>query len=133
MPHHLGMGAVKIALAVAIAIGSFGGGWLARDATSKSKCAYTARGYPPLKSRLDQLQKLALEEVVDTKIIGDIQKCWAAHPFVSPQDSLLLKDARKADADSYYVIFEPWGVTDVEVAFLVENGSVAHAFHVSTR
>lgn len=102
-----------------IAAGGAWAGWLARGAVERSRCDYTAAGYPLLRGDIRRLPSLPLERVVSSAALGEIQKCWAANPYAGPQHSLELVDARLARDGGYYVIFEPDGINDVGVVFLV--------------
>jgi hypothetical protein len=66
---------------------------------------------------------------VSNDVIGQIQKCWAAHPYGGPQYSIELADARKTPDGGYYVLFEPLGITDVQLVFSVDaNRRVTAAY-----
>jgi len=94
-------------------------GWVANDFASDRACSYTANGYGQLDVDLNALPEYSLENV-ENDVVGEIQKCWAAHPYHGPQHVLHLTDARKAPDGSHYLLFEPWGITDTQLAFSVD-------------
>lgn len=107
-------------------------GWIANDYARDRNCSYTANGYGPLYADLRALPEYPLESV-SNDVVGEIQKCWAAHPYVSAQHVLLLTGARKSTGGGYYLIFEPWGTSDLQLVFLVDaNRRVKRAYNDST-
>jgi hypothetical protein len=118
--------------AVIGAVASAGAGWIARDLAAGHSCRYTARGYARLYGDLNKLPQYPLENVSDS-VVADIQRCWAVHPYHGPQHSLGVIGAVKAPPGGYYLVFEPWNLTDVQVVFRVDgNGRVSRAFVYST-
>lgn len=85
-----------------------------------SACDYLNRGYQPLKGGITSLPSYPLEQVPD-RVVREIQKCWAAKPYGGPQHSIRLRDARKVSSTRYYLLFEPWGITDTRLVFLVDR------------
>jgi hypothetical protein len=120
-----------------VAIGLFGAasataGWFGHKATTSAGCAYTGGGYDRLNHDVLRLPSYSVEQVPN-EVIGAIQKCWAAHPYGGPQHSIQLVDARKMPSGGYYILFEPLGITDIQLVFQVERtGSVVRAFQYST-
>jgi hypothetical protein len=91
-----------------------GGGWLANDISRARAC--------PAYSRLDVNLNALAEDPLDkvpNDAVGQVQKCWAAHPFEGPQYVLQLAGARQAHG-TRYLIFEPWGVSDIQLVFSVD-------------
>lgn len=119
------------------AIGLFGAasataGWIGHKAATSAGCEYTAAGYGRLNGDVLRLPKYPLKEVSDD-VVGDIQKCWAAHPYGGPQHSIGLVDARKMPSGGYYLLFEPLGITDVQLVFRVQRtGRITQAFQYGT-
>ena len=114
-----------------LSIGAFGG-WVAREKAALTECAYTAEGYKRLTDDPAKLAKHPLENV-SQQALGDIQRCWAAHPYAGPQHALELVDARKLPTGGYYAIFDPSGIADVQLVFRVDrSGKVAQAFQHGT-
>ncbi|WP_097092516.1 hypothetical protein [Novosphingobium sp. Chol11] len=114
---------------------SIGGaaGWILNDQAEGRRCNYLANGYELLPIRTERLSRSELEHVPE-HVLGDIQRCWAANPYGGPQHSLALTDARKLSAARYYVAFEPLGITDVQIVFLVDRkDGVIGAFQRSTQ
>ena len=108
------------------------GGWVVRGVAVEQACEYTAQGYGRLMVDVQTLPELPLKNVSDD-VIGEIQKCWAAHPFVGPQAVIELVDARKAPDGGYFLLFDPSSVTDVQVVFYVDaNWNVIEAHTRST-
>lgn len=108
------------------------GGWMARDFTTAQTCDYTASGYERLTVSVHTLPKLPLESVSDD-VVGKIQKCWAAHPFVGPQHAIQFVDARRAPDGGYFLLFDPLGVSDVQLVFSVDaNWDVTGSHSQST-
>ena len=110
-----------------------GAGWVVHDYASERVCKYTAKGYERFTAGavLRTLPEYPLEDV-SKDVIGEIQKCWAAHPYAGPQHSLVLADARKAPDGSYYLQFEPQGVSDIQLVFSVGADSrVTDAYQLS--
>ena len=106
-------------------------GWLAHGSVADRACQYTAKGYAPLEANVITLPEYPLENVSD-EVVGEIQKCWAAHPYSGPQNSIILADARMKPEGGYYVFFEPRGTTDIQLAFLVDaNHRVVGAYRLS--
>ena len=95
-------------------------GWVANDLARDRACSYTAKGYGKLDVDLSALPEYPLENV-ENDVVGEIQKCWAAHPYHGPQYVLHLTDARKAPDGSHYLLFVPWGITDTQLAFSVDR------------
>lgn len=116
-------------LVLALGLGALGG-WFARDHADRAECAYTANGYGRFEEDLGSLASLPLERV-NTEVLLSIQRCWAAHPYGGPQHSISLVDAWEAPSGGYYAVFEPGGITDVQLAFRVQaNGVVTKAYQV---
>lgn len=108
------------------------GGWWARDYVGRNECSYTANGYKRLNEDLSSFTGLPLEQV-NAGVLLNIQRCWAANPYGGPQHVLDLVDARKTPNGGYYAVFEPLGITDVQLAFRVEaDGQVTQAYQLST-
>jgi hypothetical protein len=103
-------------------------GWLAHGFTVDRACHYTANGYGRLDADLRALPELSLEDV-SQDVVGEIQKCWAAHPYDGPQYVIMFSEARKMPGGGYYLLFEPWGITDIQLAFSVDpNHRVTGAY-----
>lgn len=94
-------------------------GWVANDFVSARACSYTANGYERLDVDLSALPEYPLERV-ENDVVGEIQKCWAAHPYHGPRHVLQLVDARKAADGGHYLLFEPQGITDTQLAFFID-------------
>jgi hypothetical protein len=95
-------------------------------------CRFLDEGYKRFDRSLTSLAEYPLENVPD-EVVGSIQRCWAERPYESPQHSILLSGARVASPSRYYLIFEPWGITDMYLVFSVERGnSVVDAYTYST-
>jgi len=73
-----------------------------------------------LDDNFQRLPKYPLEAVPQS-IVGNIQKCWAEKPYGGPQYSLAMTDARIVSASRYYLVFEPHGIADVLLVFLVDR------------
>lgn len=122
----------EMAALALFAAGSACAGWLARESADRTGCAYTAAGYGRLNGDLHSLARFALENVTDD-VVGGIEKCWAAHPYGGPKHSIELVDARKAPSGGYYLMFEPLGISDVQLVFRVQRDRrVTQAFQYST-
>jgi hypothetical protein len=107
-------------------------GWIGRGVVEGAECAYMAKGYERLTGNLRQYAKYPSQDVSD-KVLAGIQRCWAAQPYVGPRHSIEFVEARVVPDGGYYVIFEPIGVTDVQLAFRVDrSGSAVQAFQYST-
>ena len=120
-----------VALAGAATSGLIGG-WWARDYVGRNECSYTAIGYERLNEDLGSLTSLPLEQV-SAGVLLNIQRCWAAHPYGGPQHVLELVDARRTPIGGYYAVFEPLGITDVQLAFRVQaDGQVTQAYQRGT-
>jgi hypothetical protein len=120
------------AVAVLGGLACAGAGWVARGLAAEHSCRYTANGYGRLYGNLNRLPPYPLEKVPD-EVVGGIQKCWAAHPYNGPQQSLNIIGAVKAPAGGYYLVFEPWNLTDIEIVFRVDGrGRVSRAFAYGT-
>jgi hypothetical protein len=119
------------AYAIVLGAGALGG-WAARQQIENTKCAYSAAGYERLTEDLRSFAKYSLVNV-SQQVLGDIQQCWAAHPYAGPQHVIELADARVIKTGGYYVIFDPIGVTEVRLVFQVnDSGRVVKAYQYST-
>lgn len=108
-----------------------GAGWVAHDFAGARACHYTAEGYGRLEGNLFKLPQYPLEDV-SNDVVGEIQKCWAAHPYDGPQHSIVLVDARRIQGGGYYLHFEPQGITDIQLVFSVDaNRRVTGAYQYS--
>jgi hypothetical protein len=117
---------------VAGAVACIVAGWIGRGLTAENSCRYTASGYGRLHGDLNRLPRYPLENVSDV-VVGNIQRCWAAHPYIGPQQSLNIIGAAKAPSGGYFLVFDPWGLTDTQIVFLVDaRGRVTRAFAYST-
>jgi hypothetical protein len=85
-------------------------------------CDYLVDGYERLHTDLNSLPLIPLEQISEA-VVGEVQKCWATHPYGGPQHSLRLQAARQAGANGYYLIFEPSGIQDVALVFQVNAES----------
>lgn len=125
--------AVLRALAIIVfAVTTFVGGWLASSITIGDRCPSTAHGYATLNVDTRKLEELPWR-LVSTEALGEIQKCWAAHPYQGPQYSLDFFKVVKAPTGGVYVLAYPSGITDTELVFLVDaHGQLSKAFVVGT-
>jgi hypothetical protein len=103
-----------------------GGGWLANDISRARACP----AYTRLDVNLNALPEYPLDKV-SNDAVGQVQKCWAAHPFEGPQYVLQLVGARQARGGARYLIFQPWGVSDIQLVFSLDaknrlTGAHAH-------
>ena len=130
---HLTMkGRTAIVCVMAASIGG-AAGWILNDQAASRRCNYLANGYQLLPIRVERLSRYDLEHVPED-VLGNIQRCWAENPYGGAQHSLALTDARKLSATRYYVAFEPLGITDVQLVFLIDRkDGVIGAFQRSTQ
>ena len=106
-------------------------GWFAHDFMADPACGLTAGGYGRLDVNVHTLPEFPLENV-SSEVIGEVQRCWAAHPYDGPQHSIALVGARRAAGDGYYLLFEPRGITDIQLVYSVDaNRRVTGAYQVS--
>lgn len=101
--------------------------------SGRGECDYLRDGYAVLSSRvIYDLPHYPLSRV-SASTLQEVERCWAQTPYGGDlQYTLELREAREAPASRYYLIFEPRGVTDVALAFLIdEHGSVVDAFEYS--
>jgi hypothetical protein len=113
-------------------LASIGAGWAAHDFAADRACRYVANGYGRFDADAHALPEYPLVNV-SNDVVGEIQRCWAAHPYEGPQYVLELVDARKRSDGGYYLFFEPWGITDIQLVFSVDaNRRVAGAYLRST-
>jgi hypothetical protein len=120
-----------LAFAFALSAGAIAG-WIGRGSIERAKCAYMAKGYERLTGNLRQYAEYPSQDVSD-KVLAGIQRCWAAQPYVGPRHSIEFVEARVVPHGGYYVIFEPIGVSDVQLAFQVDRtGSAVQAFQYGT-
>jgi hypothetical protein len=111
----------KAALAF-IAIGAFigaCGGWFVSEMSRVRDCPIEPNVYAHLDVSLDALAEYPLNDVPNDAV-GQVQRCWAAHPFGGPQHVLHLTDARQAPSGDRYLIFDPWGISDLQMVYSVD-------------
>ena len=86
------------------------------------ECAYLSEGYASLDGRIiASLEPYELDRIPPS-IIDDVRNCWAEKALGGDgQYTLEVVEARRASPTGYYVIFEPRGITDVKLAFLVDD------------
>ena len=106
-------------------------GWFAHGLAVTHSCQYTA-DYATIPTDFRAAPKVPWESVGD-EVLGEIQRCRAAHPYGGPQHSLQFAEVRKASPEGFYIVSVPGGITDVQVVFHVRaNNRVSEAYLVST-
>jgi hypothetical protein len=117
------------ALIVIGALFCAGGGWLANDWSRGQSCPFKPNAYGRLRGDLNVLPEYPLERVSDDTV-AQIQRCWVAHPYGGPQHVLHLVGARQASNGTRYLIFAPWGITDLQLVFSVNANNTPTAAYL---
>jgi hypothetical protein len=117
---------------IVLATGCLMAGWFAHGLALDHSCQYT-RDYVAIPAGFYASPRVTWESVGD-EVLGEIQRCWAAHPFEGPQHSLQFEEVRKAPGGGFYIVSVPYGITDIQLVFHVRaNSSVSEAFVASTQ
>jgi hypothetical protein len=118
--------------AIAVACLGAAAGWTLRDHAEGKKCSYLADGYRPFAGEYYRLPAFSDDQIPDA-IVANVQQCWATHPYFGPHHSIQMVDARKVSETRYYLAFEPAGITDINLVFLVDkDNGVIDALQRST-
>ena len=86
------------------------------------KCGYLAAGYPL--SDAQEIKDLpdAGTRRVPLARFAQVQSCWAVQPFGGDnQHTLEYVETRWVSGEEYYLLFEPAGITDVQVFFHIKE------------
>ncbi len=95
-------------------------GWLAHQHHVDEPCRFMAQGYKKVRLDTRSLQDFPLNRVPDAALAA-VQRCWASRPYIGPLRVLELVDAFEMKSGDYYLAFEPIGVTDVQIVFLIRR------------
>lgn len=96
-------------------------GWFAHQYHASEPCRFMAQGYKSVHLDTRSLRKFLLDRVSD-RAISAVQRCWVSTPYEGAIHVLKLVDAFETKSRDYYLAFEPGGVTDVQILFLIRRG-----------
>ena len=95
-------------------------GWFAHQYHANEPCRFMAQGYKAVRLSNPSLRKFPLDSVPDG-VLSAVHRCWAGKPYEGPIHVLELVDAFATKSGDYYLAFEPSGVTDVQILFLIRR------------
>jgi len=95
-------------------------GWFAHQYYANEPCRFMAQGYKSVRLDTRSLRKFPLDRVPDGVFLA-VQRCWAGTPYEGPIHVLGLVDAFETKSRDYYLAFQPSGVTDVQILFLISH------------
>jgi len=108
-------------------------GWFAQEYHAHEPCAFMEQGYKSLNLNNQLLRKISAKSVPE-EVFLKVQQCWSVRPYEHPLATLQLVGVLETKSKNYYLDYEPGGMSDVRVVFLIrrdENKPVA-AFQRST-
>ena len=86
------------------------------------ECAFLSEGYASFDNQEIKRLPTSGTRRVPLARFAQVQSCWAAKPFGGDnQYSLEYVETRWVSDTEYYLIFEPVGITDVHVGFLINE------------
>lgn len=79
------------------------------------------RGYEAIRIDAESLRELPLDSIPEG-VFPVVQRCWAGKPYMGPLHTLELVGAFETQGRDYYLAYEPSGITDVQILFLIRRG-----------
>jgi hypothetical protein len=96
------------ALVLGVAIIAAGG-----CTSQQPNCSYLDSGYGRLTKDLRQLQDVTIAR--DAR--QSVERCYSTHPYLNYLGPFSFVGAKRASSGRTYLVYEPQGITDVELVF----------------
>ncbi len=95
-------------------------------------CGFLASGYGRLASNLATLPDIPSATLPQAARV-EVERCYPSHPYLNYRGPFHFLGAKRAASGNTYLIYEPSGITDVELVFeLASDLRPLRAFQYST-
>jgi len=84
--------------------------------SQRSDCGFLASGYGRLTSNLANLPDIP-SATLPKSVRVKVERCYPSHPYLQYRGPFEFVGAKRAANGNIYLIYEPSGITDVELVF----------------